>query len=301
MMGKIDVDNAIGQECDRIAKVVNVAIEGYLTPRETTIPEQLRKAMRYSLEAGGKRLRPTMLIMACRACGGQEIVAMPAAAAIEMIHTYSLIHDDLPAMDNDDMRRGKPTNHMVFGDGVAILAGDALLTLAFHVVASHVQKDSLVRKLVIELSDAAGASGMIGGQAQDILNENMGGTLEMVKYIHTHKTAMMFRAATRMGALCGDADDQMIDVLGDYGLKLGLAFQVIDDLLDVTSSATEMGKQTQKDAAAGKLTYPSVVGIEDSQRHADELIDEALASLKSLGENGQQLCQLAEMIAKRRC
>ena len=283
----------------RAAQAVESAIEGYLS-HDPLVPDTLRQAMFYSLRAGGKRLRPAMVLMACQACGGQEIVALPAAAAMEMVHTYSLIHDDLPAMDNDDLRRGLPTNHKVFGDGIAILAGDALLTYAFDVLARHVQKDRLVRQLVLELSHAAGGAGMIGGQVADLLNQGKRGSLETVSYIHTHKTAVMFRAAARMGASCADATPERIDLLGDYGLKLGLAFQIIDDLLDESSSAREMGKHTQKDRAAGKLTYPAVVGHEESRRHADELLEQAVAALAELNEAGEPLRRLARMLGKRK-
>ena len=282
----------------RASLAVENAIEGYLA-HDPTVPETLHQAMLYSLRAGGKRLRPIMVILACEACGEEEIVALPAAAAIEMIHTYSLIHDDLPAMDNDDLRRGQPTNHKVFGEGVAILAGDALLTYAFNILAEHLQKGILVRRLVIELSHAAGAAGMIGGQVADLLKQHTRGSLETVAYIHTHKTAMMFRAATRMGAICADAPQSQVDMLGDYGLKLGLAFQIMDDVLDVTSTPEAMGKGTQKDDQAGKQTYPAIVGLEESERQARTLIDEAIAAVGELGDQAESLCQLAQMFASR--
>jgi geranylgeranyl diphosphate synthase, type II len=289
----------IKERMAQAAQTVEGAIEGYLS-HDPMVPEMLRKAMFYSLRAGGKRLRPVMVILACEACGGSEIIALPAAAAMEMVHTYSLIHDDLPAMDNDDLRRGMPTNHKVFGDGVAILAGDALVTYAFNVLARHAQKDALARQLVIELSHAAGAAGMIGGQVADLLNQNTRGTLDTVAYIHTHKTAMMFRAAARMGALCAEAQPVVVDMLGDYGLKLGLAFQIVDDLLDLTSSTEEMGKRTQKDDAAGKLTYPAVVGVEASRRQAQKLIGEAVSTLEELKDAAEPLRYLARMLAERK-
>ena len=284
---------------DKAARSVGQAIEGYLC-HEPSVPETLYKSITYSVRAGGKKLRPVMIILACEACGGAEINALPAAAAMEMVHTYSLIHDDLPAMDDDDMRRGQPSNHKAFGEGIAILAGDALLTYAFHTIARHVHEDGLVRKLVLELSAAAGAAGMIGGQACDLLNQNSVGGLETVNYIHTHKTAMMFRAATRMGAICANADDKQLDILGDYGLKIGLAFQIVDDLLDITSTTEKMGKRTQKDQSAGKLTYPAVVGMEQAQQKADELIEHAIATLEDFSESAEPLRYLASIVSRRK-
>ena len=292
-------NTALRQQYERAVRAVDTTIEGYFS-HDAAVPEVLREAMLYSLRAGGKRLRPVMVILACEACGGQEVVAMPAAAAIEMIHTYSLIHDDLPAMDNDDFRRGQPTSHKVFGDGIAILAGDALLTYAFNILAVHTKNDSLARRLILELSHGAGAAGMIGGQVTDLAGQNTDGDLETVKYIHIHKTAVMFRAATRMGAICAETDQRYIDLLGDYGLKLGLAFQIIDDLLDVTGTPEELGKQTRKDQQAGKLTYPSVLGEEESRNQAEKLKNEALAIIKPFGEKGQMLQYLAEILVNRR-
>ena len=299
-MGKTEaVGNKSQARIDRAGRLVAQAMEGYLC-HEASVPETLYKSMTYSVRAGGKMLRPVMVILACEACGGEEINALPAAAAMEMVHTYSLIHDDLPAMDDDDMRRGQLSNHKAFGEGVAILAGDALLTYAFHTLARHVQQDGLVRKLVLELSAASGAAGMIGGQACDLLNQNSVGGLETVNYIHTHKTALMFRAATRMGAICANASDKQQDVLGDYGLKIGLAFQIVDDLLDITSTTEEMGKRTQKDRSAGKLTYPAVVGMEQAQQKADELIEQATAALEDFPESAEPLRYLAGIISRRK-
>ena len=255
--------------------------------------------MLYSLRAGGKRIRPAMAIMACQACKGDGMKAMPAAAALEMIHTYSLIHDDLPAMDNDDLRRGQPTSHKVFGDGMAILAGDALLTYAFHTLALYVQDAEQVKKLTIELAEAAGAPGMIGGQVADLQSATTPRTLENVDYIHTHKTAVMFRAAARMGGICADADNHQLEWLGDYGLKLGLAFQIADDLFDVNGDETTLGKRVGKDADAGKLTYPEVLGVEESQGKAGDLFVRAIKAAEKFGTDGEVLKQLAEMVRQR--
>jgi geranylgeranyl diphosphate synthase type II len=294
-----NLENQCHQRLHQAAQAVGDAIEGYLS-HDPAVPEILREAMLYSLRAGGKRLRPVMAILACEACGGQEVRAQPAAAALEMIHTYSLIHDDLPAMDNDDMRRGQPTNHKVFGDGVAVLAGDALLTYAFNILARHIQKDALARQLVLELSDAAGAAGMIGGQIADLQSHNQPRNIDNVEYIHTRKTALMFRAAARMGAWCADADPRDIDSVGDYGLKLGLAFQVTDDLLDITGTTKELGKNTGKDEKAGKLTYPAVVGLEESQQQAYNLIESAIGALDKFGPAAEPLRYLARMITNRK-
>ena len=283
----------------RHVQTIEETIEGYLC-HDPGVPARLYEAMLYSLRAGGKRLRPVMVLLACEACNGEAIRALPAAVAIELVHTYSLIHDDLPAMDNDDLRRGRPTSHKVFGEGMAVLAGDALLTYAFHILARHLEHDKLVRRLVLELAGAAGAFGMIGGQVVDLESENTVGTLDTVQYIHTHKTAVMFRAAARMGGCCADANEPQLDRLGDYGLKLGLAFQITDDLLDLSASSEEMGKRTGKDAAAGKLTYPAVVGEGQSRQEAQRLMTDAIDALAPLAEPAEPLRALARKIADRR-
>lgn len=285
-------------ELAAIARAVEEAMEGYLA-HDPMVPKSLHEAMLYSLRAGGKRLRPIMVVLACETCRGERVVALPAAAAMEMIHTYSLIHDDLPAMDNDDYRRGKPTNHRVFGDDIAILAGDALLTCAFGTLAQHVRDGALVKRLIAELAQAAGAAGMIGGQVADIRAAEMPATLETVAFIHTHKTAMLFRAAARMGALCAGAGADETDVLSDYGLKFGLAYQIIDDLLDITGTAEQLGKSTQKDAEAGKMTYPGVIGVAESQRQADKLIGQAIAAIEQLGAAAEPLRYLARIACGR--
>ena len=299
------------QQLAKSARMVEDAIDGYLL-HDPGIPVTLSESMTYSLSAGGKRLRPVMTLWACKAGGGDPILALPAAAAIELVHTYSLIHDDLPAMDDDDMRRGKPTNHKVFGAGVAILAGDALLTYAFHILARHIQNVDLVRPLILGLSTAAGAPGMIGGQIADLLSENYKTNpisnsaadsdvtpLETVNYVHTHKTAMLFQAAARMGGICADAPEPQLEALADYGIKFGLAYQITDDLLDITGSTESMGKRTQKDEKAGKLTYPAVVGVEKSRQKARNLVEEAVADLADLGEAAEPLRHLARMIINR--
>jgi len=293
------IDQKFNLRLQLLAQTVENTIENYLQ-QDPNIPVKLYEAIHYSIKAGGKRLRPIIVILACQASGGTQKDALPAAAAIEMIHTYSLIHDDLPAMDDDDYRRGKPSNHKVFGEGIAILAGDSLLTLAFNILASNIANTTLVRDLVLELSHAAGASGMIGGQVEDLLSVNAHKTLEKVELIHQGKTAMLIRAAARMGGLCAQTTANKIDKLGEFGLKLGHAFQITDDLLDITSTLQEMGKPTQKDHKAGKLTYPSVVGVDKAQQQVKILIEQALGELEDFKDAAEPLRQLARMIILRR-
>jgi len=251
--------------------------------------------MTYSLRAGGKRLRPVMTLWACKAGGGDPILALPAAAAIELVHTYSLIHDDLPAMDDDDMRRGKPTNHKVFGEGVAILAGDALLTYAFHILAQYIQNVDLIRPLIADLLNENYKTNPVSTSTADPDVT----PLETVNYVHTHKTAMLFQAAARMGGICADAPEPQLETLADYGIKFGLAYQITDDLLDITGTTESMGKRTQKDEKAGKLTYPAVVGVEKSRQKARNLVEEAVADLADLGAAAEPLRHLARMIINR--
>lgn len=281
-----------------LAQIADQAMELHIS-EQLGVPDILRQSMLYSIRAGGKRLRPVMVMLACEACGGDISDAIAPASAIEMIHTYSLIHDDLPSMDNDDFRRGKPTNHKVFGEGHAILAGDALLTFAFTVLARYVNDGKLVKELVKELADASGAAGMVGGQVADISGQEQENDLETLVYIHTNKTARLFQAAMKMGALCAGAGPEIIDRMSEFGLTLGLAFQVVDDLLDVTSTAEKMGKQTQKDAEAGKMTYPAILGIEKSREKAHGLYSQALDYLAIPGINSSELEKLALLLIER--
>ncbi|MBI9018333.1 MAG: polyprenyl synthetase family protein [Phycisphaerae bacterium] len=289
--------NEFNARFKQIAVSIDQFLEEFLAKLQ--MPETLRESMLYSLRAGGKRLRPAMVVMACEACNGNESDSLAAGAAIEMIHTYSLVHDDLPAMDDDDFRRGQPSNHKVYGDGLAILAGDALLTHAFEAVAKFSPAEK-VRDLVLELTAASGAYGMIGGQVADLESENKPGDIESVDYIHIHKTAAMFKGAMRMGAICAGADQLTIDELGEFGLKIGLAFQIVDDLLDVTSSQAALGKTIGKDAQAGKLTYPSLIGLEASQKKADKLLAQASRAIEPLGEKGWTMQFLADMLVNRK-
>ena len=263
-------------------------------------PERLQAAMSYSVEAGGKRLRPVLVLMACEACGGSVEQALPAAVAVELIHTYSLIHDDLPAMDNDDFRRGRPTNHKQFDEATAILAGDGLLTLAFEIVAKHVQPAAVAAACVADLAAAAGPEGMVAGQMADLLAENSGiNSVEELEAIHLRKTGRLLRSPLTMGARIAGADEITLDRLDQFGKCVGLAFQITDDLLDMTGDATKMGKAVRKDAALGKLTYPGLLGLEESRRRAERLIETACRSIATLGDRGQRLDALARFVLER--
>ena len=248
-------------------------------------PASLAEAMRYSLLAGGKRLRPILVLMANEAAGGNDRQALPAAAAVEMIHTYSLIHDDLPAMDDDDLRRGRPTCHKVFGEAMAILAGDALLTQAFEVLASN-YPPATAAACCRELARGAGAAGMVGGQVEDLACEQQSGSLEALKNVHARKTGGLFRACLGLGVLTaqgdrpGGPDPILLESLDAYGRCFGMIFQITDDLIDVEGSAEKTGKRTQKDAARGKLTYPCFLGIEESRRQALDLAFQAKEHLR---------------------
>lgn len=263
-------------------------------------PPRLQEAMAYSLLAGGKRLRPVLVLLACEACGGRAEEAMPAACALEMIHTYSLIHDDLPAMDDDNLRRGRPTNHVVFGEALAILAGDALLTLAFEIVARDVRSPEAAAACCADLAVAAGRAGMVGGQVVDLEAENTPcGTVEELESIHRRKTGALLASALTMGARIARADGPTIELLDRYGRCLGLAFQITDDLLDIRGDLQALGKAVQKDAAHGKLTYPSLLGESVSLERARSLIDEACHCLAPLGARGQRLEALARFVLER--
>ncbi len=279
-------------------------------------PTQLREAMSYSLLAGGKRLRPVLVLMACEACGGAIDAALPAACAIEMIHTYSLIHDDLPAMDDDDYRRGRLTNHKVFGEALAILAGDALLTLAFEVIARDVRPTSVAAACCADLAFAAGACGMVGGQVADLEAEtrSTGGppvidvaseqhtraaSATELESIHRRKTGRLIRSALTMGGRIAQADVATLGMLDHFGTCIGLAFQITDDVLDVTGSQAKLGKGVNKDADLGKLTYPGLIGLDRSRQMAQEQIDEACRAIAPWGERGQPLEAMARFVLER--
>jgi geranylgeranyl diphosphate synthase type II len=273
-------------------------------PADDTPPSSVHQAMRYSVMAGGKRLRPILVIGGAEAVGGQAESVMPAACALELIHTYSLIHDDLPAMDDDDYRRGRLTNHKVFGEAIAILAGDALLTYAFRLLAENAVRvagdASLVRDVVVEVVDAAGTAGMVGGQVVDIESEGKTVSPETLEYIHLHKTAALIRASLRVGALLAGARGDRLATIGAAGQILGLAFQIVDDILDVEGTLAELGKTAGSDERKGKATYPAVHGIEASRAQARALIGQAKEQLRRLGPGATPLCALADYVFERR-
>jgi geranylgeranyl diphosphate synthase type II len=280
---------------------VDAALERLL-PAETLRPETLHKAMRYSVFAGGKRLRPVLVIAGAEAVGGTAERVMPTACALELIHTYSLVHDDLPAMDNDDFRRGAPTNHKVFGEAMAILAGDALLTLAFRLVADNAATSApaALRDVVTEIADAAGHRGMVAGQVADLEAEGRSVGAEVVDYIHAHKTGALIRASLRVGAMLCGADAAQLRALSVAGADLGLAFQIVDDVLDVVASSQELGKTAGKDQAQQKATYPAIHGVEASRARAAVLIRDAEEALRPLGPRAEPIRALGRFIVERK-
>ena len=271
-------------------------------PPETAPPETIHRAMRYSLFAGGKRIRPLLCIAAAHAVGDGHARVENAACTLELIHTYSLIHDDLPALDNDDFRRGRPTCHKVFGDAMAILAGDALLTLAFEVLGSLPGPDGCRRaRLIQELASAAGTvGGMIAGQVHDLEGEHQQPTADLLDRIHRAKTGALLRASVRVGAIYAGATDEQLQALSGYGEHIGLAFQIVDDLLDVEQSSEQLGKTAGKDAQQHKITFPSVYGLDRSHEMAEEQRLAAHVALGSFGESAERLRQLADRIVHRR-
>jgi geranylgeranyl diphosphate synthase type II len=270
-------------------------------------PAKLTESMEYSLYGPGKRIRPALALLCCRAVrtDGRDAAALPPAAAVEMIHCFSLIHDDLPAMDNDDLRRGRPTNHKVYGDALAILAGDALNTMAFDLLARSVPDAKLAVRLIQELSFATGPEGMIGGQVldtcypQESRSGNVQGTLEGLQRIHRMKTGALIKGACRMGARAGGATPRQLELIDAYGRAIGLAFQIVDDILDVTASAEELGKKTGKDAAIGKLTYPGLLGMEASKKHLAAQVAVTDQVARDLGPAATLLAELSYMMAER--
>lgn len=283
-------------------RLVEEALQRWV-PKEDTFPPEVHKAMRYSLFAGGKRLRPILALAAAEAVGGSREDVLPLACALELIHTYSLIHDDLPAMDNDDLRRGKPTSHKMFGEALAILTGDALLTEAFFLLA---RPDLMKRvpprrrlRAIREVARAAGSLGMVGGQTMDILCQGKEVGKELLEYIHTHKTGALIAAAVSGGAIIGGASSREYKALSKYGEKLGLAFQIIDDLLDIQGNVNQMGKAVHKDNILKKVTYPAFFGFQESKRLAQSLIAEAILYLQIFDKRADPLRELAKYILKR--
>jgi geranylgeranyl diphosphate synthase type II len=289
-------------------------LKGYLARRTAAVDRRLRelmppahvkpatihKAMRYSLFAGGKRLRPVLCLAAAEACGGAIGPALPLACALECIHTYSLIHDDLPAMDNDDLRRGKPTNHKVFGEGIAILAGDGLLTEAFAIAARCPGWPRYsTRDIICELAQAAGSRQLIAGQVADLEGEGRQISAAQLKYIHERKTSALLCCSVRLGGMSANASAAQLRALTDFGYNVGLAFQIIDDILDVTQTSEQLGKTAGKDTAARKATYPSIVGMDKSRAIAARLTARAFRALEAFKDNGAALAALAQYLLKR--
>jgi len=264
------------------------------------VPGVLANAVRYAAQGGGKRIRPFLATRFCELCGGTANQAAPAAVAVECVHAFSLVHDDLPAMDDDDLRRGRPTCHKAFTEAIAILAGDALLTLAFEILAKRIPDPSIATAAVVALAHGAGWQGMIGGQATDILGEGKPTDLALVENIHLHKTAKLIEAATRLGAICAGASESQMNAAATFGRHLGLAFQIADDLLDVTGSAEEMGKAVAKDVEAGKQTYPAAVGVEAGRRAADDAAQRAREALDPFGPEADDLRQLVRFVVERK-
>lgn len=283
--------------------LVDEALKGFL-PESEEFSADVVKAMRYSLFAGGKRLRPILCIAGAEAVGGDGRSVLPVACAFEMIHTYSLIHDDLPVMDNDDMRRGKPTNHKVFGEAVALLAGDGLLTKAFHLMTvSGSESDpapGALLQVIGLIATAAGYDGMVGGQVVDIQSEGKEVDSSVVKFIHTRKTGALIAASVRSGAILCGAEEHHLKALTSYGEDIGLAFQIADDVLNVEGSSREMGKSVGSDADQGKITYPAVFGLEESKKIQRALVDRAMESLKSLEDRAEPLRHIARYIIERK-
>ena len=279
--------------------LVEAALEESIT---VVYPETIYEAMRYSLLAGGKRLRPILCIASCELCGGTVEMAMPTACALEMFHTASLIHDDLPAMDNDDYRRGKLTNHKVYGEDTAILAGDGLLAYAFKFIVEKTTKVSAEHLLQVinQLSYAIGAGGLVGGQIVDLASEKLRNIdLETLNFIHCHKTGVLLQASVVSGAILAGANEEVLQPLSRYARAIGLAFQIIDDVLDITATTEELGKTAGKDLQAQKATYPSLLGIEESKHQAQKLITEAKAELVSFGERAIPLMAIADFVIAR--
>ena len=270
-----------------------------LLPAANVPPSTIHAAMRHSLFAGGKRLRPVLSIAAAEACG-RPFGSVSAACALECIHTYSLIHDDLPALDNDDLRRGKPTCHKVFGESIAILAGDALLTAAFRILAQLVEPSRMRVELIAELAAAAGTvRGMVGGQVADIEAEGSPPNARDVNYIHLAKTAALIRASARFGAICANGSHDQYEALSKFGRKIGLAFQIVDDILDLVSSSAALGKTAGKDVSQNKATYPALYGVKGSWRRAGRYLDEALQALDEFGDEAWALRSIANLVVNR--
>jgi geranylgeranyl pyrophosphate synthase len=287
-------------ELSKKRQIVNNRLT-HLLNEQIEIETNLKKAIRYTLDSPGKRVRGTLVLFCCELISGSiNTNAEIAAGSLEMVHTYSLVHDDLPAMDDDKLRRGQATCHIAFDEATAILTGDALLTLSFEILSENISEPSLAVQLIQELSKAAGPAGMIAGQMADLKAEETSPAQEHVKYIHTNKTAKMFRCAAALGALCGRAEKEQYDTLCEYGTKIGLGFQIADDILDVSATSEQLGKTAGKDIKASKATYPAVLGLDKSKKLAQKLADEAVDSLASFGPEADILRQLAMALLERK-
>ncbi|MHC4674240.1 MAG: polyprenyl synthetase family protein [Planctomycetota bacterium] len=263
------------------------------------VPTRLEKAVRYSIQDGGKRVRPFIVTRIGQLCGGTPQAAAPAAVAIECVHAFSLVHDDLPAMDDDELRRGKPTCHKAYGEAIAILAGDALVALAFEILATRMSPPAAAAAAVAELAKGCGWTGMIGGQTVDILSENKPADLTLIQEIHQAKTARLFECAARLGAISAGADQEHTQAAAKFGQKLGLAFQIADDILDVTGDEQNVGKAVAKDAHAGKQTYPAAIGVQASKKAAEQYAKQAIEALNIFGNAADDLRQLAKFVVER--
>lgn len=296
----MDLKQYINERCQLVDNELDRVM-----PSGEELPYSLHRSMRYSTFAGGKRIRPVLILAACEAVGGDVSRALTAAAAMEMIHTYSLVHDDLPSMDNDDFRRGNPTNHKVFGEAVAILAGDALLTQAFIMLSSPelaaVVSPVTLLQVIHEIACCAGSRGMVGGQVVDMESEGKQDIdLPTVQYIHIHKTGALIKASIKTGALLGGASESQLNALVRYGEAIGLAFQIADDILDIEGTTEELGKDAGSDQARGKATYPAVVGIGEAKRRTVELLDMALESLAAFDRHADPLREIARYVVERK-
>lgn len=283
-------------------KLIDHALDKYL-PRIDEYPDKIHKAMRHSIFAGGKRLRPILTISSCEIVGGNIDLALPTACAIECIHTYSLIHDDLPCMDDDDLRRGIPTCHKVYGEGIAVLAGDALLTYAFQLLAMNSELSQISEqnalKVISEVSKACGTFGLIGGQVIDLESENKEISLDTLKYIHQHKTGSLITTSIRTGAILGNANSEELKLLTEYGRLLGLAFQITDDILDIEGDSEHLGKTPGKDLKNNKATFPAFYGVAESKKMAENYLNQAINMIQSFGEKSQILTEIAKCVLKR--
>ena len=296
----MDIDRYLREK----KETVDSALERYF-PKEVGFPTSIHKAIRHSLFAGGKRIRPILSMAAYEAAGGEGSGVLPFACALEMIHTYSLIHDDLPAMDDDDYRRGKPTCHKVFGEGIAILAGDGLLTEAFRLMADPSVLNNLscservVLDVVHEVAEAGGVSGLVGGQVVDIESEGKKVDLPTLQYIHTHKTGALIRVSVRAGAKLAGVQEERLKAFTRYGERVGLAFQIADDILNVEGNVSLLGKQTGSDLSRGKATYPLLFGLEESKRKSKELVELSIDALAPFGSEADPLREIAQFVVAR--